>query len=105
MTSSFLVGMSSTPLPPPYSPVVTPNFSCHEKSYRNSCSSRGVTVTRGVIQCGCSAWVRETMESHALDREASGPCPAPRLGTVAFNLASGSARAADKLPVASAFAL
>src|SRR5208283_2845071 len=30
-------------------------------SYRNSCSSRGVVVARGVIQWGCSACVADTM--------------------------------------------
>src|SRR5258706_16312273 len=32
-------------------------------SRRNSCSSRGVPVASGVIQCGCSSWVRLTIAS------------------------------------------
>lgn len=60
MISILRVGISSSPLPAPRFTSSPLGVSCRRTSKRNSCSSRGVTVTSGVIQCGCSACVRET---------------------------------------------
>src|SRR2546425_1092817 len=57
--------------------VVPFGFVCCEISYRNSCSSRGVTVTTGVIQWGCSAWVRATRFNHERKNPSCEPDPGP----------------------------
>ena len=55
-TSLVIVGMNSRPLPPSSTLMSPPAFVCSKNSsYRNSCSSRGVMVASGVIQCGCEA--------------------------------------------------
>ena len=58
MISMRRLGISSSPFPPPrFNKSFPPGIRCRKMSKRNSCSNRGVTVTSGVTQWGCSACV------------------------------------------------
>src|SRR6266581_6333042 len=66
-------------------------FVCQSVSKRNSSSSRGVVVARGVAQCGCSACVLSTR----LNQFAKYPGLVPPLG---FVTCEGEATAASSEP-------